>query len=515
MFEPGNPDDSSQLWLPGESPAEGAGEGTTRARFLQQAAERTALLFGGGLAASRLLGADNAFARNTGAKPPEGVHRFHSRPDLVAPIVSVLRAGHTADGYVFIAPSSGPGARGPMIFNNRGEIIWFHPTKPRIATNFRTALYKGQPVLTWWEGTTSAGLGVGSHVIFDSSYKQIANFPAGGGRQSDLHEFQITPHGTALVSSYETKYMDLRPYGGSANGKVVGGIFQELEIPTAKVLFEWRSLDHVTLDESHQRPGANFFDYFHINSVDIDGDGNYLVSARNTWAVYKVARKTGKVIWRLGGKKSTFSMGKGTVFAWQHDARHHAGGKEISIFDDGGAPIVEPQSRILVIALDLKRKQATLARRYTHRPGRLQAHFMGNAQILPNGNVIAGWGSEPYITEWSRDGALVFDAKLPRGGQNYRAFRFPWVGHPVKPPRIGANGTGIGRRVYASWNGATELAAWQLLTGTTDTNLTPAGTTPKAGFETALVPRPGARYAAVVALDKGGKPLHRSGTLKL
>jgi len=514
MFEPGNPDDSSRLWLPGEG-VEDDCDRTTRTAFLQRmAAGGTALVFGGGFAASRLIGPDGAFARTTKAKP-DGIHHFHSRPDLVAPIVSVLHAGKTGDGYVFIAPSSGPGARGPMIFDNRGEIIWFHPTKARIATNFRTALYKGQPVLTWWEGTTSAGLGVGSHVIFNSSYKQIANFPAGGGRQSDLHEFQITSHGTALVSSYETKYMDLRPYGGSRNSKVIGGVFQEIEIPSAKVLFEWRSLDHVTLDESHQRPGANFFDYFHINSIDIDSDGNYLVSARSTWAVYKIARKTGKVIWRLGGKKSDFSMGKGTVFAWQHDARHHTGGKEITIFDDGGAPTVEPQSRILVIALDLKRKQATLARKYTHHPGRLQAHFMGNAQVLPNGNVIAGWGGEPYITEWNHNGRIEFDAKLPRGGQNYRAFRFPWVGHPSKPPRIGSAGTGSARRVYASWNGATEVAAWQLLTGTTAANLTPAGTTPKAGFETALVPRPGSRYAAAVALDTHGKPLHRSSTFKL
>ncbi|MGH3025705.1 MAG: hypothetical protein ACRDLR_04585, partial [Gaiellaceae bacterium] len=125
MFEPGNSDDSSHSWLPGDSPKEN-GDRTTRAAFLQRAAGGTALLFGGGFAASALLRADNAFARSTGASPAAGVHRFHSRPDLVAPIVSVLHAGHTGDGYVFIAPSSGPGARGPMIFDNRGAIIWFH-----------------------------------------------------------------------------------------------------------------------------------------------------------------------------------------------------------------------------------------------------------------------------------------------------------------------------------------------------------------------------------------------------
>ena len=174
-------------------------------------------------------------------------------------------------------------------------------------------------------------------------------------------------------------------------------------------------------------------DYFHVNSIDLTIDGSLLVSARNTWGVYKVSRKTGEVLWRLGGRRSDFEMGKGTVFAWQHDARHHGNGL-ISIFDDGAAPQVEPQSRVLVIRLDGTRGRATLVRKYTHRPGRIVTKFMGNAQVLGNGNVVVGWGSEPFVTEFAPDGTILLDLKLPHGGQNYRAFRFPWVGRPRHPP---------------------------------------------------------------------------------
>ncbi len=406
----------------------------SRAELLRKAAGGAALLaLGSGTSGERLLGAGEA--RAAISAKPKPVWEFHSRPDLHPPIVKVLHTGHTADGSLFIAPSSGPGQRGVLILDNTGEVVWFHSTMPSTAMNFRAAVYKNEPVLTWWEGKAGHGLGVGEHVIVDSSYRELARFPAGDGRQSDLHDLVLTRRGTALVTSYEVRTMDTTAFGGEQNGKVVGGLVQEIHVPSARVLFEWKSLDHVTLDETHATATGSL-DYFHVNSIDIDADGNLIVSARNTWAVYKISRKTGEVLWRLGGKKSDFEMGKGTVFAWQHDARHHAGGKLITIFDDGAAPAVAPQSRALVIALDRERRRATLVRKYTHKPGRLLAKFMGNAQLLDNGNVLVGWGSEPFITEFGPSGDIRFDARLPDGGQNYRAFRFPWVGRPTDKPKL-------------------------------------------------------------------------------
>jgi hypothetical protein len=277
------------------------------------------------------------------------------------------------------------------------------------------------------------------------------------------------------------------------------------------VLFEWNSFDHVPLEESHATVGDNFFDYFHVNSIDIDGDGDLLLSARNTWTVYKIGRKSGGVLWRLGGKHSDFAMGEGAGFAWQHDARHHQGGRRLTIFDDGGAPTVEPQSRALLISLDTKQRRATLVRQYAHHPGRLQAHFMGNAQALGNGNVVVGWGSEPYITEFNPDGSIRFEAKLPPGGQNYRVFRLPWIGRPAARPQLAVHRAIGAIKVYANWNGATEVASWELLTGATASSVeTVAATSPRKGFETTLTADLGGRYAAVNALDGTGNVLGTS-----
>jgi hypothetical protein len=485
------------------------GGGTTRAQFLRRVAAGGALLISGG-DALLLDTADAASA--TGPAAAGAVHAFRSRPDLKPPVVTVTHAAEsTAPGSIFIAPSSGPGQRGAMILDDTGDVIWFHPTTPATAVDFRPGVYRGEPVLTWWEGKTEHGLGEGEHVIVDASYRQVARFPAGDHRPSDLHEFLLTPRGTAYVTSYETVPMDLSHVGGPSRGRVVGGIVQEIEIPSARVIWEWRSLEHVPVEESHGKPG-NPYDYFHVNSIDVAANGDLLVSARNTWAVYRVSRMTGRVLWRLGGKRSDFRMGPGTIFAWQHDARLHGDGNLVSIFDDGAAPPVQPQSKVLLLRLDHARRRVTLVRKYVHRPGRLVAHFMGNGQILPNGNVFVGWGSEPYLTEFAPGGAIVFDAKLPHGGENYRAFRFPWVGTPAVAPALvrGADGA-----LYVSWNGSTEVASWQLRTGADTASLQPALTVPKAGFET-RIPAPGsAGWVDAVALDAAGAPLRASAAIAL
>jgi hypothetical protein len=401
-----------------------------------------------------------------------------------------------------------------MIADASGEVLWFHPTVPKTAMNFRAATYRRKPVLTWWEGKSSNGLGTGTHVIVDDTYRVVARVPAGRGRQSDLHEFLITPENTALLTSYEVRDADLTSVGGPASGKVIGGIVHEVAIPSGRVLFEWKSLDHVDLSETHAPWLGHPLDYFHINSIDLTPDGRLLVSARNTWAVYKISRRTGEVRWRLGGKRSDFKMGKGTVFAWQHDARHQ-GHNRITIFDDGAMPQVEPQSRGLVIQLDQKSRTARLVRKYVHRPNRIVSRFMGNMQALENGNVMIGWGSEPYFTEFGPNGEVVLDARLPKGGMNYRAFRLPWHGRPFLPPSAVyryRHGQGT---VYVSWNGATEVAAWRLESGPRPGSLRAGSAVARRGFETALRTTPGHKYARAVALDAAGHVLGRSKAIRI
>jgi len=485
----------------------------TRGDLVRDAARAgAALVAAGGM--RRLLTGDIPAAGAARRIPPGTVHHFVSRPDLRPPALSVLHADQSLPGYLFLSPSSGPGQRGVLIVDNRGDVVYFHPTTPNTAMNFRTATYRGKPVLTWWEGKAESGLGRGTHVILDHTYRVVARVPAGHGRQSDLHEFVITPRNTALITSYEVRSADLRSVGGPSDGRVIGGIVQELALPSGRVLFEWRSLDHVAIEETHAAFMGHPLDYFHVNSIDLTPDGNLLVSARNTWAVYKVSRRSGNVIWRLGGKRSDFRMGRGTVFAWQHDARHH-GTDVVSIFDDGAAPQVEPQSRVLVIKLDVANRRATLERRYTHRPNRLVTKFMGNAQLLPDGNVFVGWGNEPYLTEFRPDGSIVFDAKLPHGGQNYRAFRLGWSAQPYTDPVLVAPGGRHGRTAFASWNGATEVTSWRLSAGAARGSLQPVLTAHRRGFETPVEVPAELRYAAVAALDRHGRVLGRSETIRV
>ena len=328
-----------------------------------------------------------------------GVHSFVSRPDLRPPVVDVLtRRSGTADGYIFLAPSSGPGRRGGMIIDGTGEPVFFHTTYPRTTMDFRPGIFKGAPVLTWWEGKYVVGVGrVGEYVMMDNSYREIARFSAGNGRRPDFHEVLLTDHGTLLVTAYETDSADLRKVGGPRAGKVYGGVVQELALPSGRVLWEWRSLEHVAIAETFQTQVGNPFDYFHINAIDVDTDGNLIVSARNTWAVYKIDRSTGEVIWRLGGRKSDFAMGRGTPFAFQHDARSHDGGRTITIFDNGPDPgQKKPQSRAMSIALDFKGKRATLARQIRHFPA-LYARVTGNHQVLPNGNCVRHLGQHRLV----------------------------------------------------------------------------------------------------------------------
>src|SRR5215218_2893999 len=344
------------------------------------------------------------------ARPSE-VRSFRLHPDLSPPAIEITAQAHdNAPGYIFIAPKKGAGQYGPMIVDDQGQLVWF--SKNRYATDFRVQTYQGEPVLTWWEGKVVAGHGVGEYVIFDGSYREINRIRAGNGYQGDLHEFFITAEDTALLTAYVSIQTDLSPIGGPEDGAVWEGIAQELDLETGEVLFEWRSLEHVGVEETYREPLQNPgtpLDYFHINSIDIDFDGNFLISAKGTSAVYKVDRESGEILWRLGGKESDFEMGPGTRIGYQHDARRQRDGT-ITIFDNGASPKVHEQSRGIVVELDMDGMSATLVREFTH-PNKLISTSQGNVQVLPDANLFVGWGSAPYFSEFSHEGELLFDAQ--------------------------------------------------------------------------------------------------------
>jgi hypothetical protein len=302
--------------------------------------------------------------------------------------------------------------------------------------------------------------------------------------------------------------MDLSSYGGPEDGLVIDGMAQEIDIESGEVLFEWRSLDHVDPEESYSAPAPELeaaYDYFHINSIEEDGEDHLLISARRTSAVYKVDRESGEVAWRLGGKRSDFEMGEGADFAFQHDARRQPDGT-ITLFDNRGADMDE-QSRGIRLRLDEEAMTATLLQEFTHPEGPL-ATYQGNVQVLPNGNVFVGWGSAPYLTEHDGDGTLLYDAGFPREVESYRAFRSPWTGRPAGGPDFAGESGPQGRvTLYASWNGATEVASWEVLAGPGVEDLEAVGEAPRKGFETAITFNTEEPYVAVRAKDRSGRAL--------
>jgi Arylsulfotransferase (ASST) len=447
---------------------------------------------------------------------------YVSRPDLNPPAISfAVPADGTAPGYIFVAPfdiTAAAGAyqttpnseshSGPLVIDDSGEPVWFLPFGSTTAVGLRVQRYRGRRVLTWYEGTVLGPEG-GSFFIYDLTYHQVTEVKAGRGRHGDLHDFVITPEGTALITIYGQIAADLTPIGGPSNGKLVTGIVQEIDIETGRVLFEWRSQEHVGIEETYvpQESSANNVDYFHLNSIDVDTDGDLLLSGRNTSAIYKVDRKTGKVLWRLGGKKSDFEVAPSASFAFQHDVRRRPDGT-ITIFDNNASvPGDSALSRGLRIALDMKKKRATYVAEYLAPTPRM-AWAMGNVQLLDDGGVMIGWGTAGAFTELGPDGTVRLDGSFADGSVSYRAFRFELDASPNGRPATDVVENPDGSlTLYVSWNGSTQVARWQLMTGATAATMKPAGTMRRAGFETAIPLPVRSGTVSVVALDAHGKQL--------
>jgi arylsulfotransferase ASST len=415
------------------------------------------------------------------------------------------------------APAAPAGQEGPEILDDQGRPIWFLPiTNGQAAADFRVQSYRGEPVLTWSQGKGFGGLaqGLTTDYILDNHYNVIATVTAGHGLDADQHEFRLTPEGTALITVYDAVTADLSSVGGSTNGLVIDGIVQEIDIASGQVLFEWHSLDHVPLVDSYEPvPAAATtpYDYFHINAVSPDEDGNLLISSRHTWTVYKLNRRTGDVIWRLGGKASDFTLGPNVAFAWQHNPIA-VDRDTIRIFDNesNGTPVL-PYSRVIWVRRDDATKTATLVRSFVH-PDHLSAGSQGGSQALDNGDTFVGWGAVPRISEFDVEGNLLFDASLAAGFDSYRAYRFEWVGNPDTLPTATAQAAGGTTTVQAIWNGATEVARWDVIGGGDGVSGDPRllASSPWNGLDTAIAVEGDPKFVRVVAKDRTGHEIGRS-----
>lgn len=498
------------------------------------------------------------YPSNTGFVTPEPitdspqVWSFVSEPRLHPMKITVNKfEPGTSSGFIFLAPysfSEDPtyGQAGALILDNEGNPFWFRPqlTTNLMNTDFRVEQLYGKPVLTFWQGTLATppaytNVPGGSsepgscYYILDNSYKVIQTVSAKRGFTSDIHEFFITPKNTAIFLSTKAVPMDLTPYGGPKDGYVQDFAVQEVDLRTNHLVFFWDALDHIPLTDSYEPASSatstnNIWDVFHLNAIGLTDDVNdIIVSGRNTWTIYRINKPTGNIVWRLGGKQSSFAIGSGAEFSWQHDSRFLPNNR-VSMFDDNccegsTVPPGTPPAHGLVLQLDLLNMTANLVTSYYHDPN-INVSSQGSVQSLPNGNKFIGWGQSRYYSEFSEAGNtegnpalnLLYDAQMPGNNYTYRAYRNDWVGVPYYPPSTAVESNQGKITVYASWNGSTETKSWQVFAGRCPKKLSLVATVAKAGFETAIpLGMPRATFFRVKALNGNGEVIGVSNVIHL
>lgn len=323
--------------------------------------------------------------------------------------------------------------------------------------------------------------------------------------------------------------MDLTPYGGPKNGFIQDFAIQEIDLRTNQLLFFWDALDHIPLTDSYQSASSatqsdNIWDAYHLNSIGLtDSADDLIVSSRSTWTIYRINKPTGNIVWRLGGKQSSFAIESGGEFSWQHDARFLPNNL-VSLFDDNsnGSSDPEPPSHGLILQLDLGHMTASIYRTYYHDPN-ISVASQGNLQSLPNGNKFIGWGQSAYYSEFNEAGNtegnpaqnLLYAAQIPSTNYTYRAYRHDWTGKPFYPPSIGLKSSNKHITVYASWNGSTATTQWQVFAGSQPKKLSLAGSKAKSSFETAISVKNKGPYFQVKALNSSGEVIGESKIIKL
>ncbi|KAL2833794.1 ASST-domain-containing protein [Aspergillus cavernicola] len=421
--------------------------------------------------------------------------RIYRSTSLLGPTVYFTHRsfGCSEDGkYTFLTPrGQGVAVRGPLIVDKDGELVWtdkgnYHTS----AYNLDVQTYRGQDYLTFWNGRGGDdGHGDGIIYMLDSSYNEVYKIRGpisrGARRAPDLNEFQITRDDTALFTIYLTVEADLSSVGGPSRGWIWDGRFVEVDIETNKVLFEWSASDHFNFtDVTHSRGDKgeiyeDAWDFFHLHSVDKDGQGNYLISALYTDYLTYIDGRTGDIIWRLGGENSDFTDVPETPgaspplpFTYPQDARFVDNDTAITLFDN--ASPFDNGNRGLYLHLNQSESEMTvklrteyIASRY-YMAGKPQSHAQsqGSVQLLDSGNVLVSYGlSAPAWSEFDDTGNLLCHALFghrssfnTESSASYRVRKHPWKGYPSTKPDFKISDS----EVAVSWNGATEVDAWIL-----------------------------------------------------
>ncbi|KAJ9658263.1 hypothetical protein H2198_003836 [Neophaeococcomyces mojaviensis] len=466
---------------------------------------------------------------------------FKSRPDLYPPKLSVnISENGVTPGYIFMAPYQSL-QNTAAIYDIDGTLVWYGYGVTGTGGNihdFRVCSYNGTDHLCFFNGEQYSGYSRGQAVIMDTHLRQVRTVTSQNGLSAiDQHEFNII-NDTAITVIYHPERYDLSAFNVTAGeGWIQNSIFQDTNLTTGELVFEWSAVEHVAISEGYVSPnqsevaGTGFdarspWDYFHINSVDKNGDGDYLVSARHVSALYKISGEDGHVIWRCGGKFSDFELLDGLNWSYQHDARwlsQNASTDIISFFDNASNGFNQSASHSAgyIIKLDHTADPPTvsLLQSYPAPEDIPISASQGNIQILKpgnwaNSNTFIGWGSQPYVTEHDSRGNVVYRANIAANGKmNYRAFKFNITLSPMDSPALytyalDANANTV---YYMSWNGATEVRSWRVYgrSGCTD-QWRLINEVPKSDFETTYTVLGYQEFGMVEAVAENGTGIRNS-----
>ena len=430
---------------------------------------------------------------------PGGVQHFRSDPALQPAAVKVdENRAPASQGDIFVAPQNGPVQNGPMILDPRGRLVWFYAAPgPEQHPDQRLpgAEPFGQPVLTWWEGNTSNGLGRGDGVIMNSRYQQIATVHAGNGLGMDLHEFLLTPQGDAYIIAAAPVQVP------GIKNPTIDEVVQEIDVQTGLVLFEWHALDHIPLSDSYFNAAAG---HLHVRPVPPQLDRARPRRQPDRLGAQHLDRLQGRPPQRsrdLAARRQAPELqdGRGHVHLGQHDAlvltgrhdhdvrrrRRAADGASLLARDQSGRRPAQVTTRLLTV--------------YRHSP-QISANFEGGVQPLSGGDVFLGWGQQPYFSEDDGSGRQIFDAHFAEPTTTYRAYRF--AGAPSRRPagaRLLAPAERLGRGSTRAGTGRRTSPRWRVLAGSSRADAhrhRPIGPQRVRDAAVAAQPRPVLRGAA-------------------
>jgi hypothetical protein len=344
---------------------------------------------------------------------------------------TIITSGATAPGVLFLATFKIAEASDHLFFvslvpsDKQYLMVLDNTAKPLFyrTTGSMAFDFKLQPngYLTYYDDVDN------TFYELDSNYTIIGSFKAGNGYRTNPHDLLVLPNGHALMLADDPEIVDMSGLvpGGNSYATIIGAVIQELD-QNKKVIFQWRSFDHFQpTDATRENMTSSVVDVVHPNTIEVDTDGNLILSSRHMDEITKINRQTGGIIWRWGGKNNQFTFTNDTIgFSHQHSIRRTSTGSLMLL--DNGNYRPTPGSRVLEYSMDEQAKRVTLLWEYRHVP-EIKAVAMGSAERLPNGNTLIGWGSaSPAVTEVRPDKSVVFELQLPDSIVSYRAFRFPW-----------------------------------------------------------------------------------------